>query len=387
MLKEVNSSFIVLIPKNNSPSTVNHFRPISLCNTVYKVIAKILVSRLMPLLANLVSPYQSTFIPDRWIAKNQLIVQELLHSFKRRKVKGGFVAVKVDLQKAYDRVNWTFLKEVLIKFGFHEIFINWIMQCMSTVSFSILLNGGISKHFLPTRGLRQRDPLSPYLFILCQEVPSRLIEREYAIGALHGVKMNPSGPAFTHVMYTDNLMLFAKASTREVKILDVCLEKYCLWSGQLINRDKSGLIFSKLVPRDKSRAIKWELNMKKITQPTTYLGAPLFSSRNCTRDFKFLHERLESRLKGWRYKSLSWVGRNALIKSVAQALPTYTFFCFDIPTTVCAAFRRFWWNPKKESGNFLAWKSWDKLCLPKYMGGLGFKKAKKFNEALLAKLT
>ena len=217
----------------------------------------------MPLLANLVSPYQSTFIPDRWIAKNQLIVQELLHSFKRRKVKGGFVAVKVDLQKAYDRVNWTFLKEVLIKFGFHEIFINWIMQCMSTVSFSILLNGGISKHFLPTRGLRQRDPLSPYLFILCQEVPSRLIEREYAIGALHGVKMNPSGPAFTHVMYTDNLMLFAKASTREVKILDVCLEKYCLWSGQLINRDKSGLIFSKLVPRDRSRAIKWELNMRK----------------------------------------------------------------------------------------------------------------------------
>ena len=323
------------------------------------MIAKILVSRLRPLLANLVSPCQSAFIPNRWIAENQLIVQELLHSFKRKKVKGGFVAVKFDLQKAYDRVNWMFLKEVLIKFGFHEIFINWIMQCMSTVSFSILLNGGISKHFLPTRGLRQRDPLFPYLFILCQEVPSRLIEREYAIGALHGVKMNPSGPAFTHVMYTDNLMLFAKASTREVKILDVCLEKYCLWSGQLINRDKSGLIFSKLVPRDRSRAIKWELNMrKKITQPATYLGAPLFSSRNCTRDFKFLHERLESRLKEWQCKSLSWVGRSAFIKSVAQVLPIYTFSYFDIPTTVCdkldATFRRFWWNPKKESSNFLA---------------------------------
>ena len=118
------------------------------------MIAKILVSRLRPLLANLVSPCQSAFIPNRWIAENQLIVQELLHSFKRRKVKGGFVAVKFDLQKAYDRVNWMFLKEVLIKFGFHEIFINWIMQCVSTVSFSIILNGGISKHFLPTRGLR-----------------------------------------------------------------------------------------------------------------------------------------------------------------------------------------------------------------------------------------
>ena len=231
MLKEVNSSFIVLIPKNNSPSTVNHFRPISLCNTVYKVIAKILVSRLRPLLDNLVSPCQSAFIPDRWIVENQLIVQELLHSFKRRKFKDGFIAVEVDLQKAYDRVNWTFLKEVLIKFGLHEIFINWIMQCVSTMSFSIILNGGISKHFLLTCGLRQGDPLSPYLFILCQEVLSRLIESEYATKALQGVKMNPSGPAFTHVMYADDLMLFAKASTREVKILDVCLEKYCLWSS------------------------------------------------------------------------------------------------------------------------------------------------------------
>uniref|UniRef100_A0A2N9IE03 Reverse transcriptase domain-containing protein n=1 Tax=Fagus sylvatica TaxID=28930 RepID=A0A2N9IE03_FAGSY len=306
MLKEVNSSFIVLILKNNSPSTVNHFRPISLCNTVYKVIAKILVSRLRPLLANLVSPYQLAFIPNTWIAENQLIVQELLHSSKRRKVKGGFVAVKVDLQKAYDRVNWTFLKE--------------------------------------------GDPLSPYLFILCQEVLSRLIEREYATGALHGMKMNLSGLAFTHVMYADDLMLFAKASTREVKILDVCLEKYCLWSSQLTNRDKSSLIFSKLVLRDKSRAIKWELNMKKITQPATYLGALLFSSRKRTRDFKFLHERLESRLKGWRCKSLSWVGD-------------------------------FGGTPRKNQVTFLRGNHGISFVFPNTWVGWGFRKAKKFNEA------
>jgi hypothetical protein len=110
LLSEVNNSFIVLIPKNTAPSNVNHFRPISLCNTVYKVIAKILVFKLRPLLANLISPGQSAFFLDRWIAENQLVVHELLHSFKRRKVKGGFVAMKVDLQKAYDRVNWSFLK-------------------------------------------------------------------------------------------------------------------------------------------------------------------------------------------------------------------------------------------------------------------------------------
>ena len=153
MLFEVNCSFIVLIPKNNASSSVNHYRPISLCNTIYKIIAKILVSRLRPLLPNLISPCQSTFIPDRWIVENQLIVQELMHSFKRRKVKGGFVAVKVDLQKAYDRVNWKFLRLVFKKFGFPERFVNWIMQFVSSVSSSVIINGGKTQWFRPSRGL------------------------------------------------------------------------------------------------------------------------------------------------------------------------------------------------------------------------------------------
>ncbi len=123
----------------------------------------------------------------------------------------------------------------------------WIMQCVTKVSFSILINEGKTKSFIPSRGLRQGDPLSPYLFILCQEVLSRLIERSFASSAIHGVKMNTNGPTFTHVMYADDLMLFTKATTREVQVLDECLEKYCECFGQLINREKSGLIFSKLV--------------------------------------------------------------------------------------------------------------------------------------------
>ena len=279
------------------------------------------------------------------------------------------MALKVDLQKAYDRVNWSFLKEVLYWFGFHEKFIMWIMQGVTKVSFSILINGGKTKSFIPSRGLRQGDPLSPYLFILCQEVLSRLIERSFASGAIHGVKMNTNGPAFTHVMYADDLMLFAKATTYEVQVLDECLEKYCEWFGQLINREKFGLIFSKLVVRERKRAIKLELNMKAISIATTYLGAPLFTSRSRIKDFEFLQDRLESKLKGWRYKSLSWVGRSTLIKLVAQALPTYTFASSDVLVAVCdkleAATRRFWWKPNRESGSYLAWKAWDHLYSPK----------------------
>jgi hypothetical protein len=391
MLKEVNYSFIVLIPKIINPSTINHYRPISLCNTIYKVISKLLVDRLRAIIPNLVSPTQLAFIPGRWIAENQLIVQEILHSFKKRKVKGGFVAVKLDLQKAYDRVHWGFLKIVLNQFGFYPKFVGWIMECISSVSFSILVNGGITKKLRPSRGLRQSDPLSPYLFILDQEVLSRLIDREFFQGSISGVKMTVNGPAFTHVMYADDIMLFAKANSREVQILDNCLVTYCEWSGQRINRNKSGFICSKLVARDRKRDIKLLLDMKMVQSNVNYLGSPLFHSSSRIKDFKFLQDKLEARLLGWRSKTLSWAGRATLIKSVAMALPMYTFSSSDVPVSVCvkmdASIRRFWWNPESESGRFLAWKSWDDLCVPKALGGLGFRCAKKFNAILMAKLT
>ena len=105
MRQEVNQSLIILISKNNNPSSANHFMPISLCNIVYKAISRLIMSRIRRVLPRLISPCQSAFIPGRWIVENQVIVQELLHSFKKKKVNGGFVAMKVDLQKAYDRVN------------------------------------------------------------------------------------------------------------------------------------------------------------------------------------------------------------------------------------------------------------------------------------------
>ena len=122
--KEVNSSLIVLIPKISNPSSVNSFYPISLCNVVYKIILKLLVAKLRPVLHKLISPCQSAFIPRRLIAKNQVVVHELLHSFKVRKVKTGFMAIKLDLQKAYDRVNWHFIQTVLSNFGFNSGFIS-----------------------------------------------------------------------------------------------------------------------------------------------------------------------------------------------------------------------------------------------------------------------
>ena len=128
MLAEANNSFIVLIPKSQSLTSFNHYRPISLCNVVYKIITKLLVSRLRKILHKLISPTQAAFISGRWIAENQIVVQEMLHSFKTRKVKSGLMDVKIDLQKAYNRVNWRFLQVVLKNFGFDEKFVQWILN-------------------------------------------------------------------------------------------------------------------------------------------------------------------------------------------------------------------------------------------------------------------
>lgn len=166
MSNEANSSLIILIPKTPNPTTVNNFRSISLCNVVYKIISKLLVAKLRPLLHKIISPCQSAFILGRWIAENQVVVHELLHSFKVKKVKSGFMAVKIDLQNPYDRINWRFIQTVLSNLGFNDTFVNLVVACISSVSFEVLVNGGKSDQFKPSRVLRQGDPLPPYLFIL-----------------------------------------------------------------------------------------------------------------------------------------------------------------------------------------------------------------------------
>ena len=137
------------------------------------------------------------------------------------------MAIKLDLQKVYDKVNWKFLEAVLLHFGFNETFIRWIITCVSSVSFEVVINGGKSEYFKPSRGLRQGDPLSPYLFILYQEVLSRFIEHDLKLKNIVGIKSSISGPMISHVMYADDIILFTKASRKDAESLVKTLEKYC----------------------------------------------------------------------------------------------------------------------------------------------------------------
>jgi hypothetical protein len=180
------------------PSTVHHFQPISLCNIIYKIISKILANRLKALLYHFISPYQSAFVHFRTIQDNSIMAHELLHTLKSKRGRGGLMAVKIDMEKAFDRMEWDFLLTIMLKLGFHPTWVNWIRICVSTPSFSILINGSPFGKFTPSRGLRQGDPLSHFLFILGTEVLSRLFHQQESLGLLNGIRIAKSCPSVNH---------------------------------------------------------------------------------------------------------------------------------------------------------------------------------------------
>jgi hypothetical protein len=246
LLKEQNHTFIALIPKRLGPFLVNHFRPISLCNIIYKIISKILANRFKILLHHhFISPNQSAFVRSRTIQDNSIVAHELLHSIKSKKGRGGLMAVKIDVEKAFDRMEWGFLLYILTKLGFNSIWINWIQKCISSTSFSILINGSPFGPFTPSRGLRQGDPLSPFLFILGTKALSRILHQQESLGILKGIKIARNCPPITHLLFADDLIIFAKATSTKATSIKSGLDLFCSWSGQKVNIGKSSLLFSK----------------------------------------------------------------------------------------------------------------------------------------------
>jgi len=211
-------TLIVLIPKESNPQPLKNFRPISLCNVIFKVITKVLVSHLRPFLVDLISPLQSSFNPGRGTTDNVILAQEVVHFIHHSRAKKGTIAFKIDLEKAYDRLNWDFLELTLHDFGFPSATISLIMSCVQSSNLSVLWNGAKTDHFIPSRGLRQGDPLSPYLFVLCMEKLSPSIQQKVLSGIWKPIQVSKGGPQLSHILFADDVMLFCKASTEQVKV-------------------------------------------------------------------------------------------------------------------------------------------------------------------------
>lgn len=276
----INSTHIRLIPKIKSPKQVSDYRPIALCNVYYKTISKILSLRLKPILQNIVSENQSAFIPDRAIQHNVLITHEVLHYLKASGATvHSFMAVKTDISKAYDRLEWSFIRTVLERLGFDVTFVNWMMECVTTVSYSFLLNNEVSGSVHPQRGIRQGDPLSPYIFIICAEVLSGLCSTAQDTGSLPGIRVSQYGPKINHLLFADDTMIFTKTDPSSCTALVEILHSYEQASGQMINAQKSSISFSSKTPAEIRSRVKQQLGIDKEEGVGKYLGLPEFGRK------------------------------------------------------------------------------------------------------------
>ena len=210
----------------------------------------------------------------------------------------GYMALKIDLAKAYDKLEWSFIKSMLSRFNLPNSLIEIIMNCITTVTSSILFNGSSLEPFIPTRGIRQRDPLSPYIFIMCMEYLGQLIQDKCEEGVWGPVKASRSGPSFSHLFLADDLVLFAKANTENCMAVKEVLDKFCMDSSQIISDAKSRVFFSLNIGQDVEEALVSILGFQSTSCLGKYLGFPIRHRGGSNQDFNFVLDKVKSKLAG-----------------------------------------------------------------------------------------
>ncbi|XP_031108426.1 uncharacterized protein LOC116012895 [Ipomoea triloba] len=333
----LNDTNVVLIPKKKSPEMVYDLRLIALCNVVYKIMAKMVANRMKPLLGDVISESQSAFIPNRLISDNILIAAKLGHYLNRKQTgMVGWAALKLDMAKAYDRMEWTFLRKMLVALGFSE---RWVqLQAQS-----------------------RRD--------------------------FHGCRVARGAPPVSHLFFADDSLPFFKATIHEAEVIRNSLNIYESMSGQAVNYHKSSVCFSRNTSEVCREDVASVLGVTQAPNFGKYLGLPSFIGRNRRAVFSYIEDKIKQRLGSWNKRLISQAGKEILLKSVAQSMPTFSMSVFLLPDGVCQsierAMNRYWWSSGSERG--IHWKAWDRLCIPKNYRGLGFKDLRAFNLAMLCK--
>ena len=256
----LNITNICMIPKVERPTRMMELRPISLCNVGYKIISKVLCQRLKICLPRLISETQSAFVAGRLISDNICIAQEMFHGLRTNKsYQNKFMAIKTDMSKAYDRIEWNFIEALLHKMGFDPHWIKLMRGCLSSVQYIVLLNGQPHGLITPQRGLRQGDPLSPYLFIMCTEALISNIKKAERVKQLIGMKVARACPTISHLLFVDDSLFFCKVNKEECQTILRILKDYEAVSGQQINFQKSSIQFGHKIAESSRQELRdWE---------------------------------------------------------------------------------------------------------------------------------
>ncbi|XP_013608309.1 PREDICTED: uncharacterized protein LOC106315086 [Brassica oleracea var. oleracea] len=350
----LNQTNICLIPKKKKPRDMTEFRPISLCNVSYKIISKLLCKRLKRVIPRLISETQSAFVSKRLITGNILIAQENFHALRtNQRCREDFMAIKTDMSKAYDRVEWNFLAALMLKMGFDERLVDLIMCCVTSVTYQILVNGQPRGRILPRRGLRQGDHLSPFLFIMCTEALISLLDGAEAEKKIEGLRVARASPRISHLLFADDSLFFCKAELSQCKEIIDILDLYGKASGQRLNASKSSVFFGNKVHLSLKQDIKEVLGFSSEGGMGMYLGLPEQICGSKMKAFSFVQDRLNGRVNNWSSRLLSKGGKEVQIKSVAQGVSTYVMSSYLLPKGITAKLRsttsNFWWSSKQNS--------------------------------------
>ncbi|XP_018488051.2 uncharacterized protein LOC108858662 [Raphanus sativus] len=263
------------------------------------------------------------------------------------------------------------------------------MQCITTVTYSFLINDSIYGSVKPQRGIRQGDPISPYLFILCGEVLSGLCRRAELDGSLRGLRVARGSPRVNHLLFADDTMMFCNSSPECCLSLRNILQEYEKVSGQKVNIAKSSITFSVKTSPETKAAVKETLGIQKEGGVGKYLGLPEHFGRRKKDMFTSIVDRIRQRASSWSNRFLSRAGKLTMLKAVLTAIPTYSMSCFQLPVSLCkriqSTLTQFWWNSTSGKKK-MCWVAWQKLTKPKAAGGLGLRDIQMFNQALLAKV-
>ncbi|KAL0284586.1 UNVERIFIED_CONTAM: hypothetical protein Sradi_7193300 [Sesamum radiatum] len=385
LLKQINATVLVLIPKLQMPTRVSEFRPIACCNVLYKAISKILVKRMQKVLNSLIDYSQTAFVPGRSITDNIMLAQELLSGYNIARSPKR-CTIKIDIQKAYDSVQWDFLLETLKIFKFPHRFVTWMEQCVTTAAFSIALNGQLHGFFKGSKGIRQGDPSSPYLFVLVMELFHVLLQLRVQTEGDFRFHWKCAELGILNLCFADDVLIFCAGDVPSVRRVKVVLEEFAELSGLQVNSSKSTVIFSKAIQSERQELLDL-LGFQEGCLPIKYLGVPLTASRLSVADCRPILDKVACRLAGWTHLTLSLAGRAQLLKSVLGSLHTYWSSVFLLPKSITKLLeqkmRSFLW--KGSSGSGMVKVSWDQVCKPQVQGGLGIRRVRHMNLALLLK--